>query len=137
MPLTSRSDKEPGQSLAEVDSLNGQAEDLERIAPAHMLTTAQQAYQLAVAANYGKGIVKSLALIGKAHLRLGNLNEADQFLAQAQASDELDPLLQAEVLINRGVVYIYSKIYDKAFTSYQRGLHLAREIGNKELEAKF
>ena len=137
LPLTSRSDKEPGQSLAEVDSLNGQAEDLERIAPAHMLTTAQQAYQLAVAANYGKGIVKSLALIGKAHLRLGNLNEADQFLAQAQASDELDPLLQAEVLINRGVVYIYSKIYDKAFTSYQRGLHLAREIGNKELEAKF
>lgn len=125
------------ETSREIDCLNEQAASLERVSPSEMLGKAQQAHILAVTAGYAKGIARSLAQMGKAHVRLGNLAEADQFLAQAQASEVLDPLLQAEIFNSRGINYIYSKVYDKAFASYQQGLSLARTIGNRTLEAQF
>lgn len=121
----------------EVDNLNKQAASLERVLPAGMLQKASEAYQLASEINYTAGIARSLAQMGKAHVRLGNLTEAERFLTQAQAVEHLDPLLQAEILNSRGINYIYSKVYDKAFAVYQQGLSLARSIDNKTLQAQF
>ena len=124
------------QAAKEVDILNEQAAKLEPISPEEMLRVATEAYQLSLSADYKTGIARSLAQIGKAHVRLGNLTDADSYLAQAQAIKPIDALLQADILNNRGVCYIYSKIYDKAFVAYQQSLRLARSLGNRTLEAR-
>jgi diguanylate cyclase (GGDEF)-like protein len=131
LPFTSQA-----KDTATVDNLNQQAAGLERVAPAEMLQKASEAYQLALELGYTTGIARSLAQIGKAHVRLGNLTEAEHFLTQAQAVEPIDPELQAEILNSRGINYIYSKVFDKAFAVYQQALSLARSIGNKTLEAK-
>lgn len=139
MPLTttpSRARVAAIEVYAEIDHLNEQAASLERVSPSQMLKKAQQAHQLATTAGYAKGIARSLAQMGKAHVRLGNLVEADQFLAQAQASKVGDPQLQGEIFSNRGINYIYSRVYDKAFAAFHQGLDLARNSGNQVLEAQ-
>lgn len=137
LPNGETSAPHPSGESREVDALNQQAAVLEPIAPSEMLAKAEEAYELAVKINYAAGIARSLAQMGKAHVRLGNLTEAERFLAQAQAVEHLDPLLQAEILNSRGLNYLYSKVFDKAFAVYQQGLSLARTIGNKRLEAQF
>ncbi len=122
--------------FADIDRLNEQAAQLERKAPAEMLARAQSAHQLAVAADYRRGATKSLTLIGKAYARLGNLAEADRFLTRAQDSDSLDPALACEICNVRGIIYIYLRVYDKAFAHYQKGLVLARQIGDRDLESR-
>lgn len=122
-----------------IDCLNEQAAALERASPSKMLDMAEQAKQLAIAASYTDGLARSLAQIGKAHVRLGNLAEAERFLTQAQevASGSEDSLLQVDIYNSQGVFYLYSGIYDKAFTSYLAGLSLARGIGAKRYEVRF
>jgi len=122
--------------IAKVDQLNEDAVQLERISPAEMLATAEQARTLAASANYAKGIAWSMALIGKAHFRLGNLTEADQVLSEVQSLGALDPSVEAEFYNTRGIVYLYLKTYDKAFSYYQQSLSLARSTGNRALEAR-
>lgn len=124
------------EATRDIDRLNEQATQLERVSPAEMLAVAQQANQLAVAANYAKGIAVSLALIGQAHIRLGNLNEADKALAQAQACDVLDTALEAAICNGRGTVHFFLKIYDKAFSYYKQGLSLVKRTDDRQLEAK-
>lgn len=123
--------------VAEIDHLNERAVQLERIAPTEMLATAQQAHQSALEVGYARGLARSLALIGKAQARLGNLTEAERFLAQAQESDALDHALEMEICNARGHVYLYHKIYDKAFALYHRGLDLARSIDDRAFGARF
>lgn len=124
------------QTILDIDRLNDRATQLERSAPALMLTAAEEAHQQAMAAGYAKGAARSLILLGRAELRLGNLNEADRFLSLAQSSDALDELLQAQIFNARGIVYLYLKIWDKAFAFYQQGLSLAKSIGDRGLEAR-
>lgn len=122
--------------FAEIDRLNEQAAQLERKAPAEMLARAQSAHRKALASDYQRGATKSLTLIGKAYARLGNLAEADRYLTQAQDSDSLDPALACEICNVRGIIYIYLRVYDKAFAHYQKGLLLAKQIGDRALEAR-
>lgn len=124
------------QTLLEIDELVEQAWRLERSTPALMLTAAEHAHRRAVAVGYAKGVVRSLIVIGRAQLRLGNLTEAERYLSQAQASDAVDDLLQAQIFNARGIVHLYLKIWDKAFAYYQQGLSVARRIRDKGLEAR-
>lgn len=124
------------QTLLEIDELVEQAWRLERSTPALMLTAAEHAHQRAQAVGYAKGVLRSLIVMGRAQLRLGNLTDADRLLSQAQASEAVDDLLQAQIFNARGIVHLYLKIWDKAFAYYQQGLGLARQIGDRSLEAR-
>ena len=101
-----------------------------------MLLTAEKAQRKAVAARYNKGIVWSLGLIGKAHLRLGDLNTAHEILAKMPSVEALELSLQTELYNIRGIVALYLKHFDRAFVYYQQALELARRDGNSELEAR-
>lgn len=135
-------DSEPdsGQSTinrrSEIDQLNARAELLNLSNPAEMLLIAEKAHQKAVAVNYLHGVAQSLALVGKAHARLGNLTEADKALSRVVLSKVVDPSLKAEVINNRGIVFFYMRVYDKAFDYFQQGLSIAKHSGNRALEAK-
>lgn len=124
------------EDVAEVDRLIEQAVQLQQNDPMGMIAVAQQANLLAMAANYAEGISRSLTLIGKAHVRLGNLLEADEALTRAESCASLDSALQADIHNSHGNVYFYLKIYDKAFFYYQQSLALAKHIGDRALEAK-
>lgn len=120
----------------EIDRLNIRASELERTSPEEMLRTAQQAHALAADAGYEKGVVWSLGLISKAHLRLGDLNQAFDIIARVHSVESLELPLQAELYNIRGIVSLYLRHFDRAFVYYQQALELARRADNKELEGR-
>ncbi len=120
----------------QVDRLTEEAASLERSAPAKMMKIAEQAYQLATSAEYNRGIVESMILLGRAQLRLGNLSEANKLLSQVLERGPLDELLEARIYNALGTVHYYLKIFDKTFDYFQRGLALATSIRDLDLQAR-
>ena len=123
------------QHYKKIDDLNKKAEEMERISPGEMLPLAQSAHEMATILHYHKGIVDSLLLIGRAYLRLGNLNEANHYLWQAYENNP-DLKQQANTLNSLGIVHYYLKMYDKAFSYYQESIELAKIMNDLYLEAK-
>lgn len=121
-----------------VDLINDQAEYIERTAPAETLRLSQNALQMAAAIHYPAGIAKSLYLIGRGHLRLGNLFESEAHLKKAydQVLSLKDTLLEAEILNALGIVNLYLKIYDFSFKYFQRALALSKKSGARATEAR-
>jgi len=123
------------QQYNKIDELIEKAEEMERKSPAKILPLAQSAHEMATILHYPKGITDSLLMIGRAYLYLGNLNEANQYLWQAYESN---PGLKqlAKILNALGIVHLYLKMYDKAFTYYQKSIELAKIMKDLTLEAR-
>ena len=121
-----------------VDWLNGQAEYIERTTPAETLRLSQNALQMAASIRYPAGMAKSLYLIGRGHLRLGNLFESEAHLKKAydQALSLKDTELEAEILNALGIVNLYLKIYDLSFKYFQRALALSKKTDARATEAR-
>ncbi|MDP3385725.1 MAG: GGDEF domain-containing protein [Eubacteriales bacterium] len=119
-----------------VDRLNLEAESIEKSTPLKMLTIAEEAYELAVSVNYQRGIAKSSLLQGRAHLRLGNMQDSESFLTSALEYNKSDLDLEAEIFNALGNVYVYLEIFDKAYDYYQRSLNLAIKTNNKTVESR-
>lgn len=60
-----------------------QAESLERTSVKDMMEHAQMAYQLSQKGGYQRLMLHSLYLVGKAHMRSGNMEEANQALFES------------------------------------------------------
>jgi diguanylate cyclase (GGDEF)-like protein len=121
-----------------IDQLNDQAEYLERTTPAETLKLSQAAHEMAVAVQYPKGIARSLYLIGRGHLRLGNLIDSEILLKRAYDQSLLIPALdlQANILNTQGIVNLYLRIYDQSFKYFQRALAISRKIDDRSIEAR-
>jgi diguanylate cyclase (GGDEF)-like protein len=101
-----------------------------------MLTIAKEAYELGVSMNYQRGIAKSSLLLGRAHLRLGNMQDSESFLVNALECNKSDLDLESEIFNALGNVYVYLEIFDKAYDYYQRSLNLAIKTNNRTVESR-
>lgn len=121
-----------------IDQLNAQAELIERATPSETLRLAHCALQMADTLQYRKGIAKSLYLIGRGHLRLGDLFDSETYLKNAyvEVMSLSEPNLEAEILNALGIVHLYLKSYDLSFKYYQRALSLSKKINDQAIEAK-
>lgn len=117
-----------------IDQLNLESESLENSTPQQMLAIAKESYELAISVGYHDGIAKSLFLQGRAHLRLGNMQDSENFLLRALEKNKADLDLESEIFNALGNVYVYLEIFDKAYDYYQRSLNLAIKINNQIVE---
>lgn len=117
-----------------IDQLNLESESLENSTPQQMLAIAKESYELALSVGYHNGIAKSLFLQGRAHLRLGNMQDSENLLLNALEKNKADLDLESEIFNALGNVYVYLEIFDKAYDYYQRSLNLAIKINNRIVE---
>jgi diguanylate cyclase (GGDEF)-like protein len=115
-----------------------QAEHFERTSVKDMMEHAQQAYQLSEKGDFQRLMLHSRFLIGKAHMRLGNMEEANRVLLEsferAKHTGELS--LEAEILNTLGTSHVYLRFYDLSFSYYQQALLTAKNLNDKILIAK-
>jgi tetratricopeptide (TPR) repeat protein len=115
-----------------------QAEALERTSVKDMMEHAQKAYQLSQEGGYQRLMLHSMCLIGKAHMRLGNMEEANQVLFESfkHVKNTGDLSLEAEILNTLGTSHVYMHFYDLSFSYYQQALLTAKNLDDKILIAK-
>ncbi|MFN7251441.1 MAG: tetratricopeptide repeat protein [Anaerobacillus sp.] len=117
--------------------LNKLSEDLERRKPLHALALSEEAFEMAMADNDEKGIVKSLLHIGRSLWLTGNLEKALERLidglSRVRKLNELE--YEVEFLNALGNVNLYLKIYDRALEYYGQALNLAKVIKYNKLIA--
>jgi diguanylate cyclase (GGDEF)-like protein len=117
--------------------LNKLSEDLERRKPLHALALSEEAFEMAMADNDEKGIVKSLLHIGRSLWLTGNLEKALERLidglSRVRKLNELE--YEVEFLNALGNVNLYLKIYDRALEYYGQALNLAKVIKYDKLIA--
>lgn len=115
-----------------------QAEASERTSVKEMMDHAQSAYQLSQQGNYHRLMLYSRYLIGRAHMRLGNMDEANQVLLECfnEVKKTDDLTLEAEILNTLGTSHVYLHIYDLSFSYYQQALLTAKNLNDKILIAK-
>ncbi len=115
-----------------------QAESLERTSVKDMMEHAQMAYQLSQKGGYQRLMLHSLYLVGKAHMRSGNMEEANQALFESfkQVKNTGDLFLEAEILNTLGTSHVYMHFYDLSFSYYQQALLTAKSLEDKILIAK-
>jgi len=119
-----------------IDQLNVEAESIEKSTPQQMLEIAQKAFGQATSLGYKNGIAKSLFLQGRAHLRLGNMQDSENLLMKALDHNESNLELESEIFNALGSVYVYLEIFDKSYDYYQRSLNLAIKTNNTSIESR-
>jgi tetratricopeptide (TPR) repeat protein len=114
------------------------AESLERTSVKDMMEHAQKAYQLSLNGGFQRLMLHSRYLIGKAHMRSGNMEEANQVLFESfkQVKNTGDLSLEAEILNTLGTSHVYMHFYDLSFSYYQQALLTAKSLEDKILIAK-
>lgn len=115
-----------------------QAESFERTSVKDMLEHAQTAHQLSLKHGYQRLMLHSQFLIGKAHMRLGNMEEANRVLLESFEHVKVlgDLILEAEILNALGTSHVYMHVYDLSFSYYQQALTTAKSLEDKILIAK-
>jgi diguanylate cyclase (GGDEF)-like protein len=115
-----------------------QAESFERTSVKDMLEHAQTAYRFSQQGGYQRLMLHSRYLIGKAHMRLGNMEEANRVLLESfeQAKKDREMLLEAEILNALGTSHVYLRFYDLSFSFYQQALVVAKNLKDEILIAK-
>lgn len=115
-----------------------QAESFERTSVKDMLEHAQTAYRLSQQGGFQRLMLHSRYLIGKAHMRLGNMEEANRVLLESfeQAKKDREMLLEAEILNALGTSHVYLRFYDLSFSFYQQALVVAKNLKDEILIAK-
>jgi diguanylate cyclase (GGDEF)-like protein len=115
-----------------------QAESFERTSVKDMLEHAQTAYRFSQQGAYQRLMLHSRYLIGKAHMRLGNMEEANRVLLESfeQAKKDREMLLEAEILNALGTSHVYLRFYDLSFSFYQQALVVAKNLKDEILIAK-
>ncbi len=114
------------------------AEAYERTSVKEMMDHAQSAYQLSQQGNYHRLMLTSRYLIGRAHMRLGNMDEANQVLLECfhDVKNTGELTLEAEILNTLGTSHVYLHLYDLSFSYYQQALLTARNLNDRILTAK-
>ncbi|MDP2814586.1 MAG: diguanylate cyclase [Erysipelotrichaceae bacterium] len=115
-----------------------QAESFERTSVKDMLEHAQMAHQLSQKHGYQRLMLHSQFLIGKAHMRLGNMEEANRVLLDSFEHVKVlgDLILEAEILNALGTSHVYMHVYDLSFSYYQQALITAKNLEDRILIAK-
>lgn len=115
-----------------------QAESFERTSVKDMLEHAQTAYRLSQQGGYQRLMLHSRYLIGKAHMRLGNMEEANRILLESfeNAKKMQELLLEVEILNALGTSHVYLHFYDLSFSYYQQALIAAKNLKDEILIAK-
>ncbi|PKM68968.1 MAG: hypothetical protein CVU94_04945 [Firmicutes bacterium HGW-Firmicutes-19] len=115
-----------------------QAESFERTSVKDMMEHAQIAYQLSHQEGYQRLMLHSRFLVGKAHMRLGNMEEANRVLMESfeHAKKAQELLLEAEILNALGTSHVYLRFYDLSFSYYQQALIVAKNLKDEILIAK-
>lgn len=115
-----------------------QAESFERTSVKDMMEHAQTAYRLSEQGGYLRLMLHSRFLVGKAHMRLGNMEEANRVLMDSfeHAKKAQELLLEAEILNALGTSHVYLHFYDLSFSYYQQALVVAKSLKDEILIAK-
>lgn len=115
-----------------------QAESFERTSVKDMMEHAQMAFHLSQKSGYQRLMLHSQFLIGKAHMRLGNMEEANQVLIESfkQVKNTGYLSLEAEILNTLGTSHVYLHFYDLSFSYYQQALITAKNLDDRILVAK-
>jgi diguanylate cyclase (GGDEF)-like protein len=115
-----------------------QAESFERTSVKDMMEHAQAACLLSEEGGFQRLMLHSRYLVGKAHMRLGNMEEANRVLMESfeHAKKAQELLLEAEILNALGTSHVYLRFYDLSFSYYQQALVVAKNLKDEILIAK-
>ncbi|MCS7012085.1 MAG: tetratricopeptide repeat protein [Chloroherpetonaceae bacterium] len=123
-------------NAAKVDVLNAFSWEMKDSDPRRALALAEEAYQLAQADKYAKGVAYSLRNRSACCAMLSRYNEA--LTLSLEALEHLDALGdkegKASVFSTLGVVYTDISDYEKALYYYDQSLKIYEQIGDKNGE---
>jgi len=119
-----------------VDMLNAQAWEMRHSEPKHAMRLAEEAYRLATAERYTKGIAYSLRNKGALLAMLSRYSEALTISLEAvERFTEIEDMEgKASVLNILGIIYTDLSDYEKALYYYDQSMRLYEELGDRSGE---